>query len=459
MKILKALESYLRSQSLLESNDLVVAYSGGLDSHVLLHALSVLRDQMSIDVTIHAIHIHHGLSPKAGEWQAHCQSVCAELNILFSTAKIQLTNTSRTSLEALAREARYKQIVELASNDAFVLLGQHEDDQLETFLLQLKRGAGPKGLASMNPKWVVEENKKNVIFGRPLLDISQQDILDYAEKNNLNWCEDDSNQDTKFDRNFLRHDVLPILQNRWPELAKSVSRSAQLCAQQQVLLDEVCIEKLASLKRPDNSLCVNGLILLSEHWLYAVVRYWLSEQNVASPSLLVMQQLRPQVLIAADDAAPILQWQNWQFRRFNQQLYLVQKTDVFEPINMTWQGEAELPLPGQFGRLTFTAQPISGDSLVKFDPSIGPITLKTGGFSQKFKPNNSPHSKPLKQWFKQWKIPPWQRDRCIQLIQDERIIALYINDHWIVSASSSLNNNKGINKDNTKYISVTYFTE
>lgn len=437
MSILNTLREQLSSEPLMSTTQIVVAYSGGIDSHVLLHAINKLRHEAQFNFTLSTIHIHHGLSDNADQWQAHCRKVSAEMNVEFQTANVTVETQPRQSLEAQARDARYTKLTELAPDGACILLAQHQDDQLETFLIQLKRGAGPKGLSAMNPNWTVNtdsESNKQVHFFRPMLSVTQQNILDYAQAKNLNWVEDESNQNTDFDRNFLRQKVLPILQSRWPEIANSVSRSAQLCAEQQGLLDEVAAKKLDALKTSECSLNAFGLNELGLKWFNQVVRYWLAELAIQSPSQAVLSKLKPQVLDANDDANPILQWQGWQFRRFDQQLFVVRATPQIESQFIEWKGQAKLVLPEWLGQLVFTKKSESEGLELLVDLEYGPVTIQFGGFSQRFTPFNSAHSKPLKQWFKQWKVPPWERNNVLILKQGNVAIALLIAGKWKKSA-------------------------
>jgi tRNA(Ile)-lysidine synthase len=433
MSLLNTLKEQLSAEPLLSATHIVVAYSGGVDSHVLLHALHSLRQQGQRNFQLSAIHIHHGLSQNSDQWQAHCEQVCASLNIEFQTANVEVQSAPRQSLEAQARDARYNNLVALAPANSQVVLGQHQDDQLETFLLQLKRGAGPKGLSAMNRAWVATcplQLGKEVGFYRPLLDTTQKVILDYAQQHHLKWCEDESNQNTDFERNFLRHDVLPILQNRWPEISRAVARSAALCAEQQSLLDEICHEKLKPLKASANSLHLAVLKQLSQSWLHQLVRYWLSELGIQSPSAAVLKQLKPEVLDAAADATPILQWQGWQFRRFDQQLFVIKVNPVIDNQVLVWQGEQQILLPAGIGVLQFKLGSHADTKNLTFDPKAGKLTLQFGGYSQLFTPLGAGHSKPLKQWFKQWGIPPWVRNQVVLLRQNEQLLGILIQGVW-----------------------------
>ena len=469
MPVLKTLKEQLGCEPLLSATHIIVAYSGGVDSHVLLHALHNIRQEVQLNFDLSVIHIHHGLSQFADQWQSHCEKVCATLDIEFQTANVNVQTVPRQSLEAQAREARYSKLIELAPANSHVVLAQHQDDQLETFLLQLKRGAGPKGLSAMNRAWVSHcplQSNKQVRFYRPLLKITQLAILDYAQQHHLKWCEDESNQNTDFERNFLRHDVLPVLQHRWPEISRSVARSAALCAEQQGLLDEICAEKLKDIQASANSLHLPALEALSQSWIHQLVRYWLCELGIRSPSLAVLNQLKPDVLDAAEDATPILQWQGWQFRRFDQQLYVVRLSLEKVTFNKVWQGEKSIQLPNNMGHLTFNQTAnvqttnvqtnsvqtnsvqtnsvqtnkmqtnktqVDEPSQLIVNPNLGALFIRSGGYSVRFKPAGYNHSKPIKQWFKQWKVAPWLRESVLVVIQNEQVLALLLNGRWHIA--------------------------
>jgi tRNA(Ile)-lysidine synthase len=440
MDLIATLDQQLKCVALQAEQTLVLAYSGGIDSHVLLHALVALRDNGLLTNPISALHIHHGLSPNADEWLAHCRQICLDMKVAFQGVKVNLGSDSGQSLEALAREARYAKVLELAPDNSVILLAQHQDDQLETFLLQLKRGAGPKGLAAMalySTKLVGQLNKV-VHLLRPFLALTQQNINDYAKQQHLVWVEDESNQNTHFERNFLRHDILPSLIKKWPDIAKTVSRSAALCAQQQDLLEEVAQEKLQAIRTSDNTLGLQALSKLSSAWLHQVVRQWLDEQGIASPSQAILQKLQPELIDAKEDAKPIIQWGNWQFRRFNQHLYVLALAPTIPAHTLLWQGQKIVNLPAPLGSLSKTnfhpGKLNDGDLVV--EPQLGDIKIHFGGFAQRFTPTGCQHSKPLKQWYKEWKIPPWQRDKIALVSQNNMPLALLINGVWRLANSA-----------------------
>ncbi|NVJ58135.1 MAG: tRNA lysidine(34) synthetase TilS, partial [Vibrionaceae bacterium] len=199
---------------------IVLAFSGGVDSRVLLDLLTQYHKEKQVDCL--AVYVHHGLSSNADDWLARCQMWATQSGIDFIAEHVQL-NANGESLEACAREARYQALRQHLNANDLLLTGQHSDDQLETFLLALKRGSGPKGLSAMGEATALGE----ATIVRPLLSVSRAQIEHYAQQQGLEWVEDESNQDTRFDRNFIRHQISPLLTQRWPHFAQSVNRSAQ----------------------------------------------------------------------------------------------------------------------------------------------------------------------------------------------------------------------------------------
>ena len=220
-----------------------VALSGGLDSTVLLHLLIQLRQTHSLP-PISAVHVHHGLQAAADAWPVHCQALCDELNVPLQVIRVQVQPGA--SLERAARDARYQAFVACTHADEVMLTGQHRDDQAETVLFRLLRGTGVSGLAGMPRQRRLGQGS----LGRPLLDVSRAELEAYAHDNRLTWIEDPSNCQTNFSRNYLRHEVLPVIERRWPQATATLARNADHCAEAQCLLGELAEQDLHTAATP-----------------------------------------------------------------------------------------------------------------------------------------------------------------------------------------------------------------
>ena len=277
IKVYKALSQALlcfHEQSVAQSPiKLCVALSGGLDSTVLLHVLAdIVKQQTSLNITLEAFHVNHGISQYSDKWEQFCNQLCSNLNVPFFCKKLNLSKVKQQSLEADARDARYAALVEHAGQNTLIALAQHENDQAETFLLQLKRGAGVAGLASM-PAY---HSFQGAYFCRPLLKVSQQELANYAKRHKLAWQEDESNKDVNFDRNFLRLNVLPILEKRWPSINKTIARSADNCAQALKVNNEYMALLCKSLLN-NNDINLAALTTQSDATKISFVQYWLTQ--------------------------------------------------------------------------------------------------------------------------------------------------------------------------------------
>lgn len=396
---------------------LVVAYSGGLDSTVLLHLACRVRQALP-EVQVRAVHIHHGLSPNADLWLAHCETQCQALDVAFFGQRVVLACDSRQSLEAVAREARYQAIRDVTPKDAHILLGQHQDDQLETFLLQLKRGAGPKGLSAMAARQV----RAGRCYLRPLLEYDRATLEQYARQYNLRWIDDESNQDERFERNFLRHSITPLLKARWPSVGTTVSRSARLCAEQQLLLEEVSDERLALVAVADDCLDIRKLQSFSWLWQQQIIRLWLQKQQAQVPPEQLLQRLPGELYAAKPDAQPCLAWGSWQLRRFQQGLYLLDSRSLVQNVSQDWVGQAQLQLDD--GRRLLFTQAQDGDAGCLYILPSQKVQVRFGEFSHAFCPMGQQHHKPLKQWLKLAHIPPWQRTKMPLLMVEDRLAAV-----------------------------------
>ena len=303
----RTLQSFL--DNLLSSSPeatLWVAYSGGVDSHVLLHCLVTLKRELNLNFLLKVLHVNHGLSPNANDWQQHCERECQRLGIDFYAQQLVITCKPKEGVEAKARKARYAYFADIISDgNSLLLTAHHQQDQAETLLIQLLRGAGPKGLAAMPAKMAFSKG----FLLRPLLDIAKQEILAYANAHQLTWVEDESNQEHAFTRNYLRHAVMPILASRWSSVAATLSRSARLCAESMALLDEYAEVFLKKCSTPCSSyLLINELKKLEFKQQKLVLRYYLTQHDFALPSEVKLKTIIHNILYAGIDRHPVVTW-------------------------------------------------------------------------------------------------------------------------------------------------------
>lgn len=399
----------LQQLSLTSEHCVVLALSGGLDSMVLLHLLSQARAEQPFE--LQAVYINHGISQHAQDWAAFCARQCAVRNVRFSQRKVELAG--RDNLEFKARTARYGALAEFVSSAQHLLLtAHHADDQFESLLLAIKRGAGVTGMGGIKAVRPFAAGH----LQRPLLGVSRQQLQQYALAQQLSWVEDDSNSDQRFERNFIRKQITPLLTERWPHFIRSVGRSMDNMQQLEQLLQEYSD---ADLQR----CVVNGNLCLAELRQFSVVRQnyiirrWLKQWQL-NPSSQWLDILHSDVIAAREDASPMLQLEQYQLRRFAQQLHLLSEQRCRPSLQqLIWQGEAEIVLADQCGRLLFSAEP--GDNALPL--GAGNTEIVFGQLNLRFKPYGAAHSKPLKQWFKLWQVAPWQRARTPLLLVDGQL--------------------------------------
>jgi tRNA(Ile)-lysidine synthase len=388
---------------------LLVGYSGGLDSHVLLHVLVTLRHR-GLDRTLEALYVDHGLQAASAAWGEHCARICRESNIRFRVLRIDARPASGESPEAAARRARYAAFAAELGPDAALLAAHHRDDQGETLLLQLLRGAGPHGLAAMP---AVSRLGQGWLL-RPLLDVDRAELLDYARARGLRWIEDPSNTNLGFDRNFLRHRILPLLRERWPAANRTLARSAQRCAETAAWLDEAAAADLAgtATERPD-CLALPALRALREPRQRNLLRFWLRRLNLPIPDARQLQHILHDALTAAGDRNPHIRWPGAEVRRYRAGLYAMPPLTPHDARQtFLWRATADgwppLELPGVgWLRMEATvgaglrAEALAGGGLL--------VRFRQGG--ERFRPVGRSHSQELKKLLQEAGVPPWERER------------------------------------------------
>lgn len=296
-----------------------VGLSGGVDSVVLLDLLARLRSERGLSLS--AVHVHHGLSPQADAWADHCRRLCRDWGVPLRVEAVQVEAGGGESLEAVARELRYQAYAQSSANVA--VLAHHQDDQAETVLLQLLRGAGPKGVAAMP---ALRQHAGRWLW-RPLLTIPRAEIERYARWRHLSWVEDESNADTRWRRNLLRHDILPLVESAIPHYRQHLQRAATLMADAAAILDEQA-ERDFQECRHDGRLLVLPMSRLSPPRQRHLLRYWLERLDMGEVSPDALEQFRCQVLRAAADKHPVLQLPQGRVFRYRGELWLLRSGSV-----------------------------------------------------------------------------------------------------------------------------------
>jgi tRNA(Ile)-lysidine synthase len=389
-----------------------VALSGGLDSVVLLHALQSLSL-----FTVRAIHIHHGLSKNADHWEKQCRHICSNWDIPLVVEKIKL-EMAGDSVEAAARSARYAAIKKELMSEEILLTAHTKNDQAETLLLQLLRGAGPKGMAAMPEKSKLGENQ----FLRPLLEITRAELESYANEHQLSWVEDESNDDLRFDRNFMRQQVLPLLQKRWPQSVTTLHRAALHCAEASTILEMVAEKDFLDCRGETSStLKIAALLQLDTARQKNVIRYWLQQLQLPLPRKQQLQIIMQELILSRRDAKPLIKWQGVEIRRYDQYIYVMTLPNHDAELVLEWDFTQPLLLPNQLGTLTAQWQLGQGISLADTVKHLQ-IRFRKGG--ERLHPQGRLGSHPLKKLFQEWNIPPWLRDRVPLLYDQDDLLAV-----------------------------------
>jgi len=379
-----------------------VAYSGGMDSSVLLHALAAIRERLPFELG--ALHVDHGLHRDSGAWAAHCARTCERLRVPFRTRRLALTRSRGESPEAVAREARYASMARMLGPDNLLFTAQHRDDQAETLLLALLRGSGPAGLAAMpavaplGSGWLV----------RPLLGFGRAELRAYAEGRRLSWLEDPGNRDLGLDRNFLRHRVLPRLAERWPAGAAGIARSATHCAEAQAIIDDVTRNALpAAAGRQPGTLSIQYLLTLELPLRKAVLRRWFRDRDRVPPDSRHLGRILTEAMTARADANPLIAWPGCEVRRYRDDLFaLAPLPPVPAPDPLPWR-RGVLTLPEGLGALELLAA--DGRCLDPRELLAPGLTVRFGVPGLCCRQVWGGRRRPLKKLFQERGIPPWVR--------------------------------------------------
>lgn len=392
-----------------------IAYSGGLDSSVLLHL--ACRYAQGRSIKVYAFHVHHGFSPNADSWLEHCDAQANRLGAQFEAVKLHIDaqSISAHGIEQAARIARYQALAAMCQRNGLGLLltAHHQDDQAETLMLQLMRGAGLPGLSAM--ALMQEEHAllgAGLVLARPLLDLSRAALEGYARQHGLSHIVDESNVDVSFRRNALRQLVFPLLQEHFSGFAACVARSAAHIRTAQELLNELAESDLQQCRKAldETTLSLNELSALSPQRCNNVLRHWLHGLGIQMPSTSRLEELRQQLLDARHDRQPLVELGSFALSRTGQHLVLHSNLGrpPTEEILIQWLGEAEIPIPGWRGTLVFDRVEAGGMPENKLLAT--PLAIRTRGGQERLKLAVNRPSKTLKNLYQEAAIPAWQRE-------------------------------------------------
>ena len=402
----------------------MLGLSGGLDSVVLLEVLRRLAGPL--DFRLSCVHVNHNISPNARRWAAFCARRCKRHNIALAVHEVDVEPYRAEGLEAAARRARYGIYAKQTDAD-FIVLAQHLDDQAETLLLQLLRGAGVKGGAAMPLLREQDSDKKArtaraPAILRPMLAVSRKEIEAYARANKLKWVEDESNADTRHDRNFLRHEVLPVIERAFPGYRATLARAAGHLAEASLILDELA-QADAKLAVRGNELAVAELRRIGVARAKNLLRWLLLQQGQAAPEAERLQEGLRQLFEAGDDAAVRVALGAAELRRYAGCAYLLPALpDPPAQFERAWDGRRAWPLPELGGTLRFTRRQGAGLACARVREQGLSLRLRQGGEKLRLQPGGSTRS--LKNLLQEARMPPWERERLPLIYCADTLVAV-----------------------------------
>ncbi|MEH6588713.1 MAG: tRNA lysidine(34) synthetase TilS [Halioglobus sp.] len=398
-----------------------VAYSGGLDSTVLLHSLHLWCRENPQAPELVAWHVNHGMQASAEAFEQQCEQFCQQQGIPLQTFRVAVNPDGRGA-ESAAREARYGVFEQNLQPGEIMLLGHHLDDQIETFFLRLLRGAGLSGLSAMPASRKLGAGE----LQRPFLDVPRSVIEQYAEQQGLSYIEDPSNDDVSLDRNYLRQQLLPLVQQRWPGYRQTVNRAAGHMASALTLLEQQLPEAVELVSAMgDSGIPLRALTEEVVDIATMYLRAWLRDQGVAMPPTVAVEEFLSQLAGADTDAVPCLETKEFVLRRYGEAVYLLRPQEtrpVLEGLSLTPGHPVDI---AGVGVLSLVSGAGPGITLAADD--VLELVWRRGG--ERCKPLGRAHSQTLKKLLQEKSVPPWWRDRIPLLLLNGEMVA--VGDLWL----------------------------
>lgn len=394
---------------------LCVAFSGGPDSTALLHALAALPHGRAL----RALHVDHDLHPDSAGWADHAQAFCARLGVPCEVLRVVVDIDSGLGIEGSARHARYAALTAALQPDEWLLTAHHRDDQVETVLLKLLRGAGPEGLGGMRERRPLGPGE----LWRPLLALPRATLQDYLRTHALTGLEDPANADPRLARHALRHEILPRLAPHWPQAAESITRSAMLCREAADALQDVWLTAFEQLHdTATGSLDADGWRVLAPGLREPLLDHWLHGRGLRAPTGAQRAQILRQ-LDARDGRVPCIRWPGVELHVWRGRLWALPPAHAINPgWQASWDG-GELPLP-------------DGGTLSLAGALLQPLTVRLRRGGERVRPAGDRHTRELRDLFQAGALPPWQRPACPLVYEGEELVA--VADRWLSTRGQAL---------------------
>lgn len=390
----------------------VVAFSGGLDSTVLLYGMHTLN------LPIQAVHINHHLQNECDQWELHCKNLCNLWGIELFVRQVEVNKISNKSIEENARTLRYSELFKFVSANDCLVTAHHKDDLAETFLLQLLRGAGPVGLSAMS----TEQKISKGLHLRPLLGYTRSEIFEFAKLHSLSWLDDPSNESLDFDRNYLRKNVMPVIVKRWPGAVQTIARASELQADSMNCLRELANLDLQNAVTNDSTILdITALQKLSDERLINALRGWVRNHDMRSPNKKLMGHIVKDIVRKEElESSPVQTWLDGEVRRYRNRIYLMKPLSIHDA---TQEFEWNVKKPLYIESLNLTLNKSDLEQLaIQLPDEVLTVRFRTGG--ERLKPIGKSHHRSLKNLFQEANIPPWERDRIPLLYHKDILIAV-----------------------------------
>jgi tRNA(Ile)-lysidine synthase len=386
-----------------------VGFSGGADSTALLQAMHESRDQLA--APLHAVHFHHGLQAEADAWQEHCHSFCAERQIPFVSEKLEIDGSGRFSTEEASRNSRYRAVAALLGRQEMYLTAHHAEDLAETLFLNLMRGSGVEGLAGIPVLRTLEHGW----VARPLLELHRSDLVAFLQERDIEWLTDPSNADTAFDRNYLRQELFPVLERRWPGLIRRLSRTARNARITASAMAMFIESQSGDLIRDRFKMPLHKLLELDTEMQTLILRQWLRRHEVPVLPEQRLREFLKQLAEARSESTAEVQWEGWMIKHYQLDLWLHPAKPFLACKEQPWRSGMQLDLGADSGLLILRGE--------RIDPPPGWV-VRARRPGDRIRPRAHGSSQKLKHFYQAASIPPWLRAGIPVLEWDGEPVAL-----------------------------------